>query len=598
VLDRAGGKFLTLQQGFSFAIVAAMLGLFLWDRWRFDVVALAALLAAIATGIVPANKAFTGFSNPVVIIIASALVLSRAVAVGGIGTQLMRRMSWALTSPDREVGMLTLFVTILSALMKNVGALALFIPLAYQLAERGGDRRRYLMPMAFGSLAGGMMTLIGTSPNLLISIVRQNTLGKPFAMFDFTPVGAPLALMAVLFLTFGWRLIPKGQQPAGGGNANPQSYATELRIPPKSPFVGKKLGDLEKLGNGEISVAFILREGGHRYVPQRHWTLYEGDILVIEAEAKKLQSLIDEAQIELVGSDEESRNKPDGSEIGTIEAVVTEGSALVGRTAEGLRLRDRYQANLLAISRSGRRIDGRLRHTPFRVGDLIMLEGSEEVLPETLTTLGCLPLEATGAALGRRRSSWPPLLVLAGAILLAATQAVPVEIAFFAGAVAVIVGKLLTLREAYDAVDWPVVILLGCLIPVGEAVHSTGGSELIAHCLAQLGRGLPAVGIVALLMVVAMLVTPILHHAAAVLVLGPIAASLAQQLGYQIDPFLMAVAVGASCDFLTPIGHQCNALVMGPGRYRFGDYWHLGLPLSITVVLVGVPLIAMVWPLR
>ena len=581
-----------------------MLGMFLWDRWRFDVVALLALLAAIAAGVVPMNKAFAGFTNPVVVIIASALVLSRAVAVGGIGNWLLRRLEPVMTTPDRKVGMLTLLVTALSAMVKNVGALAIFMPVAFRLEQQGdGDRRRYLMPMSFGSLAGGMITLIGTSPNLLISSVRQDILGKPYAMFDFTPVGAPLALLSVLFLTFGWRLIPKRDHP-GGGQA-PAAYAAELRIRKASPLVGKKLRDFEQLGGREISVAYIIREGGRRYVPGRDWTLYADDILAVEGEAQNLQSLVDEAKLELVGSAEDGKSKEKdanpavaASEIGTVEIVVGEDSDLIGSTARAMRLRDRYQINLLAISRRGQRIKRRLHLTSFQAGDLLAVEGNVDLIPETMASLGCLALVDRGAQLGTRRAGWPALLILAAAAVLAATQLVPVEIAFFAGAVAVVACQLLPLREAYAAIDWPVVILLGCLIPVGEAVHSTGGSDLIAHALASVSAGLPPIAIVALLLIIAMLVTPILHHAAAVLVLGPIAASLANQLGYQVDTFLMAVAVGASCDFLTPIGHQCNALVMGPGRYRFGDYWHLGLPLSIGVILVGVPLITLVWPLH
>ncbi len=595
---------MTLHQGFSFAIVAAMLGMFLWDRWRFDVVALLALMAAVAAGIVPMDKAFTGFINPVVIIIASALVLSRAVAAAGVGAWLLRRLSPIMTTDDRRVGVLCLLVTSLSTVVKNVGALAIFMPVAFQLEQQGeGDRRRYLMPMSFGSLAGGMVSLIGTSPNLLISSVRQETLGQPYAMFDFAAVGVPLACFAVLFLTFGWRLIPKRERPAGAPSSQ-APYAAELRIRKGSPLIGKRLADFERLAGGDVAVARIIREGGHRYVPSRDWTLYVDDILLVEGEAANLQSLVEEARLELVPSEEgETGQEADpkkaessSTEIGTVEVVVGEGSDLIGTTARRLRLRDRYHINLMAISRRGRRVEERLQQTPFQIGDLLIVEGDVELIPETMAGLGCLALVERGAQLGPRRPAWPAVIVLAASAALAASRLIPVEIAFFAGAVAIVVFRLLPLREAYAAIDWPVVVLLGCLIPVGEAVHATGGSELIAHGLAALAAGLSPPIIIGLLLVIAMLVTPILHHAAAVLVLGPIAASLAVQLGYRADGFLMAVAVGASCDFLTPIGHQCNALVMGPGRYRFGDYWHLGLPLSVGVVLLGVPLIGLAWP--
>jgi di/tricarboxylate transporter len=591
---------MTLPQGLSFAIVGLMLVLFLWDRLRFDVVALLALLVAILCGVVPMEKAFLGFSNPVVIIVASALVISQALASAGIAERIRRRIAPLMTSDDRQVGVLATLVAVLSALMKNVGALAIFIPVAIQVAEkRGSDRRRFLMPLSFASLVGGLMTLIGTSPNLLISTVRQTAIGRPYGMFDFAPVGLPIAVAAIVVLTFGWRLIPQRRRASDGMAARAGAYTVELRIPEHSPLAGKRVQDIEKMAEGAVEVVSIEREGGHRYVPARHWVLYERDVLVLESDPQKLQKLIDESGLELVGSTtfEDDDDAPPG-EIGTIEAIVSEGSALVGTSARRLRLRDHYQMNLLAISRRGQSVEQRLRQTRFRVGDLLVLQGNLEAMPDTLAALGCLPVAGKPPTLGRRRRLLLPSLILGGAMMLAATQLVPVQIAFFGAAVMVVVLRLLSLKEAYDAVDWPVIMLLGCLIPIGQAVHDTGGSEVIAGWLAHFAAGLPPVGIVALLMIVSMLVTPVLHHAAAVLVMGPIAASLALQLGDQPDAFLMAVAVGASSDFLTPIGHQCNALVMGPGGYRFGDYWHLGLPLSATVILVGVPLIMLFWPLH
>jgi len=592
---------MTSHQAIAFAIVGFMLALFLWDRIRYDLVALLALLAAVLTGIVPADHAFVGFANPVVIIIGSVLVVSAAVANSGVVEILMRQLTRLMRTRDLQVGVLTGLVAALSAFMKNVGALGLFLPIAMQTAVRHKrSPSEFLMPLAFGSLVGGMVTQIGTSPNLLISAVRRDLVGTPFGMFDFTPVGLPIAVLAVVFLAFGWRLIPKGRQAqlAPEQQFRIETYHSEAQLPEGSPFVGKTVAALEALGEGDLTVTAILREARRRYVPHGNWSLFAGDVLVLEADPQVLQRVVAEAQLTLVG-DEIIESVPHTiDQRGAVEAVVMAGSPMIGRSPAELRLRQRHAVNLLAVSRAGQVSQARLRHRRLQLGDVVVLQGALDAMPETLAALGTLPLAERRLKLGRPRQLILPLAVLAAAMACAALKVLPVEIAFLAAAVAVVLLKLVSLREAYDAIDWPILILLGGIIPVGEALHQTGATDLIAGWLHGVAAHIPPLGSLALILIASMLVTPLLHHAAAVLVMGPIAASLAAQLGLNADPFLMAVAVGASCDFLSPIGHQCNTLVMGPGGYRFGDYWHLGLPLSLLVAAVGSPLIALVWPLH
>ena len=591
---------MTLSQVLSFAIIAGMFGLFLWNRLRYDVVALLALLAAVTVGIVPADHAFRGFSNPVVVIVAAALVVSRAVAESGVIEAMIMPLVHRKASTDAQIGVLVLLVTVLSALMKNVGALAIFMPVAVQLAERRGTpASKILMPLSFGSLVGGLITLIGTSPNVLISVIREEITGTPFHMFDFTPVGLGTAAAAILFLTFGWRLIPRDRKGRRAVEAlfRIDSYFSEIRIPPGASLVGRKVGDLEAMADGGLSVVAIIREGARRYVPAAHWTLHEEDILAVQCDPHLLKRVIDKGGLALVGSGETAASSGVLEEFAVVEAVVTATSRMLGRTPAELRLRDRFGVDLLAFSRQGERGAARLKRTRFQVGDVLVLQGGTEAMPDALAALGCLPLAGRNLRFGPSRRSWLPLAILGMAMVLAATQAVRVEVAFFAAVVVIVALKVLSLREVYDSLEGPIIVMLGCMIPVGEAVRETGGSALIAGWLAQLATALPPLGMLVLMMVASMLVTPVLHHAAAVLVMGPIAASLAGKLGLRMDPFLMAVAVGASCDFLTPIGHQCNALVMGPGGYRFGDYWRLGLPLSIIVVAVATSLIAWFWPL-
>ena len=590
---------MTWPQFFAFAIVVAMMGLFVWGRLRYDLVAMLALLAAVTTGIVPPDQAFRGFGDDIVIIVATALLVSAAVARSGITERLMAPLAPHLTTVRRQVIVLVGVVTVLSAFVKNVGALAILMPIVFQQARRAGTpASAVLMPLAFGSLLGGLMTLIGTSPNVIVSRMRAELLGEPFTMFDFMPVGAGIALAGVVFLAFGFRLLPGGRKGSSGSEAafRIEDYSTEATLPAASPMAGKTVADLEALADGEVTVTTIIREQFRRYAPSSHWVLYPEDVLILQGEQAALERVIGRTKLQLSTKDV-AATVAKGAEIGAVEAVVGAESPLVGRTASQLALRARYQVNVVAVSRSGARMRQRLRATRFLAGDVIVLQGDLETLPETLAQLGCLPLASRGVSLGSGRNFWLPAVVLAAAMLLVSLQLVPVSVGFFGAAVALLLFRVLSLRDAYAAIEWPLLILLGALIPVSEALHTTGGTDLIAGWLAEAAALVPPVGALALIMVVAMAVTPFLNNAATVLMMAPIAAGLATNLKLNPDPFLMAVAVGAASDFLTPIGHQCNTLFMGPGGYRFGDYWRLGLPLSLIVVAVGVPLIALVWPL-
>jgi di/tricarboxylate transporter len=591
----------------TLAVLAGMVALFLWDRLRYDIVALLALLAAVFGGIVPADRAFSGFANPVLPLIAAALIVSAAIARSGAVEALVRWLAPVLHARFFQVGVLAGCVAGLSAFMKNIGALAIFMPVAFQVARRS-DRSpsEFLMPLSFASLLGGSITLIGTSPNMLMASVREELMGAPFRMFDFLPVGLGVALCGLVFLTFGWRLIPRGRRSASAEAAfKIEDYTSEVRIGEASPFVGRTVAEVEDSTGGDVAITAIVREPYRRYVPSGSWGLLAEDLLVVEADPQALDQFISDGNLDLVGSEElpEPPEQPrdpheiDTNRLGTVEAVVMAGSDLIGRSAADLHLRERYGVNVLAVRRRGRRTTARLRRLAFHLGDVIVFQSRLDTIYETLANLGCLPLAERQLQLGRRRRLALPLIILVMAMAAAAFQVIPAEIAFVAAAIAVALLGLLSLKEIYAAIEWPILILIGSLIPIGEAVRHTGTTDLLAGLISGFATSLPAYGVLALVLAVTMLVTPILHHAAAVLVMGPIAAGLARQLGYNIDPFLIAVALGAGSDFLSPIGHQSNTLVMGPGGYHFGDYWRLGLPLSAIVVGVGVPLIMLFWPL-
>jgi di/tricarboxylate transporter len=591
---------MTLQQSLAFAIVIGMMALFIWGRLRYDLVAILALLVAVLTGIVPPDKAFTGFGDDIVVIVATALLVSAAVAKSGVLEVALNKLAPYINTTQAQIVVLVGTVTVLSAFVKNIGALAMMIPVAFQMARRTKTAPScFLMPMAFGSLLGGLVTLVGTSPNIIVARVRGEITGEPFGMFDFTPVGLGIAAAGVVFLIFGYRLIPTGRRGAATLDEalNIKNYVTEARVTSESEVVGRTVADLHALAEDEVKVAAIIRREDRSSRPLPDATIRENDLLLLEGEPAALERAVATANLRLTRDDRVPETEEGTDEVGAIEAVIGPNSTLIGQSAGRMALYERYQVNLLAVSRSGQRFTERLRSITLRSGDVIVLQGNLKKLPDTLRDLGCLPLAAREIRLGNPRRSLIPLAVLGAAMLLVAFDVLPVAVAFFTAAVVLILVGSLSLREAYETIEWPILVMLGALIPVSESIRTTGGTELIAGWLSAAGGILPATGTLVLIMVTAMAVTPFLNNAATVLVMAPIAASFAKQLGYQPDPFLMAVAVGAACDFLTPIGHQCNTLVMGPGGYRFGDYWRLGLPLSILVVVVGIPLIMLVWPL-
>lgn len=591
---------MTLQQGAAFAVVIGMMGLFVWGRIRYDLVAMLALTASVLTGIVPASEAFTGFGNDIVIIVGSALVVSAAVARSGIVERALRQIGPYLTSPRMVIIVLVCAVTVMSAFVKNIGALAMLMPVAFVLARRTDTSPSYfLMPMAFGSLLGGTMTLIGTSPNVIVSQMRAELVGEPFRMFDFTPVGFAIAAAGVVFLTFGYRLLPAGRKGAASLDAafNIKSYTTETHLPDDSPLIGKTVGELEAIAEGEVLVQTIIRERFRRFTPTPDWTLEAGDTLLLEGEPAALEQVVAQAKLKLATEEEENTEADKKSEdFGVMEVVVTGDSRLVDRTAAQAGLAERHQIAVLAVSRSGERLTRRLRTVRFQPGDVLVLQGDLSQMPEALGELRVLPLAARDIRLGSVRRHTVPILVLAAAMALVAVQAVPVAFGFFGAALVLLLFRSISLREGYEAIEWPLLVLIGALIPVSGAMQTTGASDLIAAWLSSAASTLPPHGALALILMAAMAVTPFLNNAATVLVMAPITAQFATQLGYSPDPFLMAVALGAASDFLTPIGHQSNTLVMGPGGYRFGDYWRLGLPLSVLVLIVGTLLVPVVWP--
>ena len=628
-LARRNIRTLTQDQLIIIAILLATIAMFLWGRWRHDMVAIASLLACVFAGLVPAGRAFNGFAHPAVITVACVLVLSRGLQNSGVTDLLARRVLPQTGGPTLTIAALTGLAAVLSAFMNNIGALALLMPIAIQIAVKQGlPPGQVLMPVAFGSILGGMTTLIGTPPNLIVSGFRLQSSGESFAMFDFTPVGLAVAVVGVAFVALvGWRLVPARKR-ADVEGFETGAYLTEARVGERAKAANMTLREVEEsLEKAGAQVIGLIRNDVQMLAFGRTRQVRSGDILVIEAEPEALAAALTELGLTLEeavpkeaepeAEPEEGITRAEGSgaeqsdestdtpavrsnqsgEIVLMELAVLPDSGLIGRSATDINLRTRFGINLLAVSRQGRRSITRLRTMPIRGGDVLLMQGAPEALLDFAGAFGCVPLAERPLRLPDRRQAMMAVLIMAAAVGGAALGLLPAAISFVAGVLAAMALKVVPPRMVYSAIDWPVVVLLGALIPVAGAIESTGAADLIAQAMLDRLAGGHAVLALAILLVVTMTLSDFMNNAATAAVMCPIAIGAATQLGVSVDPYLMAVAVGASCAFLTPIGHQNNTLILGPGGFRFGDYWRLGLPLEILVLVVGIPVILAVWPL-
>lgn len=592
---------MTLDQALVFGVLAATLALFVWGRWRYDLVAMLALLAILATGTLPLDRAFEGFAHPAVVTVAAVLVISRALQRAGLVDLLVRTLGPLKGKPVAQLVAQTAIVAVLSAFMNNVGALALMLPVALRQAYRDGyPPSMALMPLAFGSILGGMATLIGTPPNLLIASYRARELGAPFGLFDFAPVGGVVAVVGVAFVTLiGWRLLPKERATAPDPEKlfDVAEYVTELRVPEESELAGSTIAELEGRTDGDALVIGLVRDDEARLVPRAHEGLAAGDVLVVEGEPAAIQGLVATSDLTLEEEKELDRAALANDDVVLNEVIVPPGSSLGGRSAKALRLRVVHGVNLLAIARHGARVKTRIADAKLEVGDVLMLQGPSERVAEVIGEFGLLPLAGRDVAIGKPRRLVLATVVFAGAIATVVAGLVPVHVAFAAAAVVLTLVGVLQRDEPYAAIEWPVIVLLGAMIPIGTAFEATGGTALVAEALLAVAGGSGPILVLTLLMVATMLLSDVVNNSATAVLMAPLAIDLAGRLDVAVDPMLMAVAIGASCAFLTPIGHQSNALVLEPGGYRFGDYWRMGLPLEVLIVAVSVPLILVVWPL-
>ncbi|MDF3348918.1 SLC13 family permease [Sulfitobacter sp. KE34] len=590
---------MTTDQIILFTLFGAVFGLLLWGRFRYDIVAFGALMLGVVLGVVPTENAFDGFGHPATLIVALVLVVSAGLVRSGAVMLITRTLVDSSRNLGAHITMMGAVGGVLSAFMNNVAALALLMPVDIQTARKAGRAPGLsLMPLSFATILGGMATLIGTPPNIIIASIRQESLGAPFKMFDFAPVGGLAAIAGLIFVALiGWRLIP-AREDAMIEAEDIAQYIAELTVPEGNKQIGKRLAELqEEAHRADVAILGLMRDGKRRYGTARNVVLQAGDAIVLEATPDALDEFRSTLNLALADRDREDLLLADGDGVEIVEVVVTDGSRLNGRTAQAVGLSWRQRTVLLGLSRQGRKITSQLRTTELKPGDILLLLVPRDTVAHVTDWLGVLPLADRGLAVTQDSKTWLAIAMFAGAVAAASFGLIYLPIALGIVVVGYVLAKIVPLSELYTHIEWPVIVLLGSMIPLGAALETSGGTELIAGALVGLTEGLPAWVVLTVLMVVTMSLSDVLNNTATTIVAAPVGIQMAQSLGVSPDPFLMAVAVAASSAFLTPIGHKNNTLILGPGGYSFGDYWRMGLPLEIIVVAVSIPAILFFWPL-
>ncbi len=591
---------MTVDQIILFALFGAVFAMLLWGRFRYDLVAFSALMAGVVLGVVPTKDAFAGFGHPATLVVALVLVVSAGLVRSGAVFLITRTLVDSARALGAHIALMGVIGGVLSAFMNNVAALGLLMPVDIQTARKAGRNPALsLMPLSFATILGGMVTLIGTPPNIIIAAIRQDALGEPFKMFDFAPVGGITALAGLVFVALiGWRLIPSRDDAA---SSDPMSdiaaYIAELTVPEGSKHEGTRVSELYEIAEkNDVAILGLVRAGKRLYGAQANAPLIAGDALVLEATPDALDEFRAALSLDFADPARQGNLTAEGDGVQVVEVVVTENSRLRGRTAQAVGLGWRQRTVLMGISRGGRRITKQVRKTPIRAGDILLLLTPSDNGAEVVEWLGCLPLADRGLAVTDDKKVWLAIGLFAAAVAAASVGWLYLPVALGIVVVAYVLTRIMPISEIYTHIEWPVVVLLGSMIPLGAALQTSGGTELIAGTLISITQGLPAWAILTVLMVVTMTLSDVLNNTATTIVAAPVGIQMAASLGVNPDPFLMAVAIAASCAFLTPIGHKNNTLILGPGGYSFGDYWRMGLPLEVLVVAVSIPSIMVFWP--
>ena len=590
------------DQNILFILLFFVFAFLIWGRWRYDLVAFSALLIAAGAGVIPSNEVFSGFGHPAVVVIALVLIVSRGLSNSGAIELLSRYLINGSRKLGAHIGIMAGFAAVLSAVMNNVAALALLMPLDMQAASKAKRSPALsLMPLSFASILGGMITLIGTPPNIVVAEYRGSVMGEPYRMFDFAPVGLAVAIMGVAYVALiGWRLIPvaRTQHDSAKELSHLGDYLAEVKVPEASSAIGKKVRDLDEITNEhEVEIAGLIRRGERQPGRARLVEIRKNDILMLKAAPNGLEAIVGALGLEYVRKNNTEGGMLKSSDTSLLEVVVPQGARIDGRSAHSLKLMYRHGVTLLGVSRQGKRLIKRVQDLEIRAGDILLLLGNNEKLDDIANWLGGLPLAERGLQVTQRKKAGLAVLIFGSAVLLASIGVLYLTVALGIAVVLMVLTGIMPLRQLYESVEWSVIVLLGSMIPIGIALEASGGTALIASGIVNTAADLSPAAVMVILMIVTMTLSDVMNNVATAVIAAPIGFNIANTLGVNPDPFLMCVAVAASCAFLTPIGHKNNTLIMGPGGYRFGDYWRMGLPLEILVIVIGAPMILWVWPL-
>ena len=590
------------DQNILFILLFFVFVFLIWGRWRYDLIAFSALLIAAGAGVVPAHDIFSGFGHPAVVVIALVLIVSRGLSNSGAIELLSRYLISGSRKLASHIGIMAGFAAVLSAVMNNVAALALLMPLDMQAAAKAKRSPALsLMPLSFASILGGMITLIGTPPNIVIAEYRASVMGEAYSMFDFAPVGLAVAIVGVAYVALiGWRLIPvaRGQHDTARELSHLGDYLAEVKVPEQSPAIGQKVRDLDDItAEHEVEIVGLIRRGERQPGRARRVEIRKNDTLVLSAVPGAIESVVGALKLQYARKNNTEGGVFTSDDTSLLEVVVPEGARIDGRSARSLRLMYRHGVTLLGVSRQGKRFAKRVQELEIQAGDILLLLGNNEKLDDIAHWLGCLPLAERGLQVTQRKKATLAVGIFASAVILASLGVLYLPVALGIAVVLMVLTGIMPLRQLYESVEWSVIVLLGSMIPLGMALESSGGTGLIASGIVNAAADLSPAAVMVILMIVTMTLSDVMNNVATAVIAAPIGFNIAITLGVNPDPFLMCVAVAASCAFLTPIGHKNNTLIMGPGGYRFGDYWRMGLPLEILVIVVGAPAILWFWPL-
>jgi len=580
---------LTYAQSATVVLLVALLIAFALDRFRIEIVAVTGLAAGVLFGIIPFGNVFSGFSNSAVITVAEILMLVGLISRSSLMDRLALRLTPYATSELSTIALVCSLGALTSAFMNNIGALALWVPVALSLCRSSGVAPgSVLMPLSFATLLGGTCSLIGTPANLVVSGFQSEAIGKPIGFFDLAWVGVPITVIGLIWLISAapWLLAGRGLRGASEDLAPSRLFFTELRVVDGSVLLDLSIAEAEMQLRGTIHSH--LRDGRHLFGSRKHHVVRAGDVLLVEADARSISEAGKLRKADL--------SIPEWSEQQDewVEAIVLPQSTIIGSTARTIEAFSDRGIQIVAMATRLQRIEGRLADLQVRVGDILLLHGESSAIKQALEDVDCLQL-TPGTHLPVGNQGWRALVAFVAAIGLAATNLVPPELAFGAAILFLAVRRDLDLRMAFAELNWPILIMLAAMIPIGDAVASTGLADLIAQqAVASVGSS-DSVVLVAAVLATALVITPFVNNVSAAVALAPIAVAVAKTSGVPPEPLLIAVAVGVSLDFLTPFGHHNNTLVMSLGNYRFGDFARVGALLTICTAIPAIILIPLVF---